>query len=177
MAEISQVHIRDATDTDREAVLALMLEAYGQYAKVMPEEGWKQYAENIKESVDREGPIARILAELDGEIVGSVQLFASSETAYGAPELGITSPIIRLLATSPRARGKGVATALIKESARRSVELGADTLHLHTSDMMASAVKLYERLGFERARDKEMQKGETLVKCYRLQLKETALLG
>ncbi|WP_042164081.1 GNAT family N-acetyltransferase [Paenibacillus gorillae] len=177
MTEINGIIIRDAEDKDRDAILALMLESYGQYEKVMPGDGWLQYAESIRESVDREGPVARIVAELDGEIVGSVQMFTSSETAYGAPELGIDTPIIRLLATSPKARGKGVATSLIKESARRSIELGSDTLHLHTSDMMESAVRLYERLGFERAFDKEMQKGEVLVKCYRLLLKETALLS
>ncbi|MFF2481924.1 GNAT family N-acetyltransferase [Paenibacillus sp. NPDC058071] len=170
------LRIREAEREDRDSILKVMLEAYGEYALVMPEEGWKQYAKDIEASVDNDRPIARIVAELDGEIVGSVQMFDSSEAAYGAPELGIESPIIRLLATSPAARGKGVATALIRESVRRSLALGAETLHLHTSDMMASAIQLYERLGFERDYDKEIQKGDKLVKCYRLKLKESALL-
>lgn len=120
--------------------------------------------------------IARIVAVLEGRIVGSVQLFTSSEAAYGLPNLNIHTPIIRLLAVAPQARGKGIATALIKESVRRSLELGAETLHLHTSDMMESAVRLYERLGFERAQDKDFYNGQTLVKSFRLHLQESAII-
>jgi GNAT superfamily N-acetyltransferase len=76
----------------------------------------------------------------------------------------------------PKARGFGIATELIKESARRSLHLGASTLYLHTTDMMDSAIRLYERLGFERAYDKDMRNGDTLVKSYRLTLKEIAIL-
>jgi GNAT superfamily N-acetyltransferase len=171
----SEVRIREASIEDREAILQLTVEAYMQYENVLPPEGWQQYKESIIASIGGDAPTARIVAEMDGEIVGSVLMFTSSESAYGAPELGINSPIIRLLAVSPKARGRGIATALIQESARRSLEGGAALLHLHTSDMMESAVKLYERLGFERAYDKDIQKGETLVKSYRLHLKEAAI--
>jgi len=42
--------------------------------------------------------------------------------------------------------------------------------------MMDSAVRLYERLGFERAFDKEFHNGTVLVKSYRLALNEAAFL-
>ncbi|MNH74773.1 Acetyltransferase (GNAT) family protein [compost metagenome] len=162
--------IRDAKPEDRESIEKLMVEAYGQYEQSMPEERWRPYIQSIRESVYKEGPAARIIAELNGEIVGSLLVFLSSEAAYGRPDLQIESPIIRLLATSPKARGRGVATQLISETVRRAKLWGADTIHLHTSDVMAPAIRLYEFLGFERARDKEMQNGDILVKCYRLQL-------
>lgn len=107
---------------------------------------------------------------MDNRIVGSVLLFLSSEKAYGRPELGIHSPIIRLLAVSPGARGRGIAGLLIRGAARRSKELGAATLNLHTSDMMASAIRLYDRLGFQRAYDTDIMNGNTLVKGYCLDL-------
>lgn len=97
-------------------------------------------------------------------------LFTSSEAAYGRPELGINAPILRLLAVSTAARGRGIATLLIGEAVRRSREQGAAALHLHTSDMMASAIKLYEHLGFTRAYETDIMNGETLVKGYRLDL-------
>lgn len=65
---------------------------------------------------------------------------------------------------------------MIQEAARRSIQLGATTLNLHTSDMMASAVKLYERLGFERAYDTDIYNGESLVKGYRIELPGSLLL-
>ncbi|NOV02884.1 GNAT family N-acetyltransferase [Paenibacillus planticolens] len=176
MADERDIQIREASDGDRDAIRKVLEEAYGQYKDVLPPEGWEQYKENIVASVDGGTPAARIVALIDGEVVGSSLLFLSSEAAYGLPELAIQSPIIRLLAVSPKARGRGVATALIQESARRAIELGAATLHLHTSDMMESAVKLYERLGFERAYEKDIQKGEVLVKSYRLHLQTAAIL-
>ncbi|WP_412679038.1 hypothetical protein [Brevibacillus parabrevis] len=41
-----------------------------------------------------------------------------------------------------------------------------------TTDMMAAAVKLYERLGFARAVEKDFFNGETHVKSYWLRLDE-----
>ncbi|USG66876.1 GNAT family N-acetyltransferase [Brevibacillus ruminantium] len=170
------VIIREANEAEEEAVRSVMLEAYEQYAAVLPAPVWEQYRSAISESASGNAPIARIVAEIDRDIVGSVQLYTSSEAAYGRTDLGIASPVIRYLSVSRRARGKGVATALIGESVRRSLELGATQLYLHTSDMMASAIRLYERLGFERAYDKEFHNGLYLVKSYRLSLTDQTLV-
>ncbi|MBW5449271.1 GNAT family N-acetyltransferase [Cohnella sp. CFH 77786] len=171
----TEVSIREARNSDRDAIRKVLLDAYQQYESVLAPERWAAYREDILASVEAEGPRARLVADRNGEIVGSALLFDSSLAAYGR-DIGIESPIVRLLAVSPGARGQGIATALLRESARRALEWGADTLHLHTSDMMASAVRLYERLGFERAFDKEFYNGERLVKSYRLRLRESALL-
>ncbi|MBM7566749.1 GNAT family N-acetyltransferase [Paenibacillus sacheonensis] len=169
--------IRDATDADRDAVIQVSIDAYSQYSETLSADRWEAYRDSILASFDNEGVAAKIVAEEDGRIVGSAQLFMDSAAAYGAPQLGITNPIIRLLAVPPAHRGKGIATALIREAVSRSVLLGAEWLNLHTSDMMASAVSLYERLGFERAFNTDIMNGETLVKGYRLDLKrQTALL-
>jgi len=171
----SEVFVREAEDRDREEIREVLLAAYGQYESTMPEERWIEYKRNIAESVDAPGPFARLVAEADGRLVGSAVLFDSSLIAYGR-DLGIESPIVRLIAVRPEARGRGVATALLRESARRARAHGADTLHLHTSDLMASAIRLYERLGFERAYDKDLYNGDILVKSYRLHLNDAALL-
>ncbi|MWV44531.1 GNAT family N-acetyltransferase [Paenibacillus sp. HJL G12] len=176
MTTAQEIRIRDAEEFEQEAIAHVMLEAYQQYAFDLPEPRWEEYRDSIRNSVYGTGPHARIVAELEGEIVGSVQLFLSSEAAYGNPAMGINSPIIRLLAVSPAARGRGIATLLIKEAASRSVQLGATTLNLHTSDMMASAVQLYERLGFQRAYETDTRNGDTLVKGYWLDLSSTSLL-
>lgn len=171
----SHIRVRDAEDRDREAIREVLLAAYGEYEGTMPEERWIEYKNNIAASVDAPGPFARLVAEREGRVVGSAVLFDSSIVAYGR-DLGIESPIVRLIAVSPEARGQGVATALLRESAIRAKAHGGDTLHLHTSDLMASAVRLYERLGFERAFDKDIYNGDILVKSYRLHLNDAALL-
>ncbi|KWX72388.1 GNAT family N-acetyltransferase [Paenibacillus jilunlii] len=170
MSNSKEILIRNAADSDRDAVAAVLLEAYGQYAAELPEPFWAEYRRSILDSVHGTAPYARIVAEIDNRIVGSVLLFLSSEEAYGRPELGIHSPIIRLLGVSPSVRGRGIAVLLIREAARRAIALGAATLNLHTSDMMASAIKLYERLGFKRAYETDIMNGNTLVKGYCLDL-------
>ncbi|MEK5057431.1 GNAT family N-acetyltransferase [Paenibacillus sp. FSL H7-0326] len=174
-SNVQNVIIRDAEEWEADMIAEVMVEAYGQYALTMPPDRWEEYRESIKASVYGSAPVARLIALTEGNIVGSVQMFHSSESAYGKPEMGIHSPIIRLLAVSPAARGLGIATLLIQEAARRSIQLGASTLNLHTSDMMASAVKLYERLGFKRAFDTDIWNGDTLVKGYRIEA--ASLLG
>ncbi|EST54638.1 GCN5 family acetyltransferase [Brevibacillus panacihumi W25] len=166
------ITIREADEAEQEAVRSVMLEAYGQYADLFPAEVWKKYQHEIGSSVSGEGTIARLVAEIDGDIIGSVQLYPSSEAAYRGTDMGINSPVIRFLCVSRRARGKGVATALIEEVVKRSLAIGASYLYLHTIDMMASAIRLYKRMGFERAYEKEYHNGLHLVKCYRLSLSQ-----
>ncbi|MEK5235527.1 GNAT family N-acetyltransferase [Paenibacillus sp. FSL L8-0470] len=165
-----EIIIRDAAESEREAIAEVLLSAYSQYSAGMPEPQWEAYRNSILDSVHGNAPFARIIAETGQQIVGSALLFTSSETAYGKPELGIHSPVLRLLAVSPDVRGRGVAALLIREAARRSRELGASTLNLHTSDMMVSAIRLYERLGFKRHFETDIINGNTLVKGFRLDL-------
>lgn len=176
MGQVKQddVIIRDATTEDQDQIERVVVEAYSQYEQSMDKERWGLYLKSIRESVYKEGPTARIIAEINGDVVGSLLVFLSSEEAYGRSDLHIQAPIIRLLATSPRARGKGIATKLIAETVRRARSWGAQELFLHTSDMMSPAVRLYEHLGFKRATDKEMYNGDVLVKCYRLSLDQPA---
>jgi len=172
----SRIIVRLETPSDREAVRSVLLDAYGQYEHTLSQELWEKYKADIEGAAAGKGGAtkARLVAELDGAIIGSVFLFESSETAYGF--VGIHTPIIRLLAVAKAARGLGVATELIRASAALARESGATQLHLHTSDLMDSAVRLYERLGFERAFDHDTVNGEVHVKSYRLQLNETELL-
>ncbi|MHA7964250.1 GNAT family N-acetyltransferase [Paenibacillus sp. CAU 1782] len=171
-----RLSIREAVPGDRQILQIVLVDAYSEYERTLPAARWLEYKDSIIHAIDSAPTIARLVAELDGEVVGSVFIFDSSEKAYGNPVLGIQSPIIRLLGVSRKARGAGVATELIRASAKIASESGASTLHLHTSDMMDSAVRLYERLGFERAYDKEFMAGEVLVKSYRLHLADTSLL-
>lgn len=58
------------------------------------------------------------------------------------------------------------------QRARRS---GAVVLTLHTTDIMQTAMRLYERMGFVRAPELDFSPGEDIiVKGYRLNLADTA---
>lgn len=164
------IHIREAAADELSLVEAILLDAYGQYEAALPESLWAAYKEDIIRNTHVAGALHKLLA-FDGEQpVGSVFVYASALEAYGSADIAVTDPFIRLLAVRPSARGKGVATALIGESLRLAAALGAAHLYLHTSDLMEEAVRLYEKLGFERVPEQEHYNGRILVKCYRLEL-------
>ena len=62
---------------------------------------------------------------------------------------------LRLLAVSPVARGRGVATALMHAAIARAREWGAAALVVDTGPANLTAQRLYHRLGFERCPDRE----------------------
>jgi ribosomal protein S18 acetylase RimI-like enzyme len=55
-----------------------------------------------------------------------------------------------MLAVSPAARGRGVGEALTRRVLDRGLELGLNGVVLSSSQEMAAAHRLYERLGFYR---------------------------
>ena len=75
----------------------------------------------------------------------------------------------RLLAVHPDARGGGVGEALVQACIHRAKQEGAKGLVLWTQPTMPAAHRLYERLGFLRApeRDEEDPRGFTRL-VYRL---------
>lgn len=162
--------IRDARPADREAVRALTMQAYGEYASVMEPDAWAGLAGAIRTGLDAEGA-DRIVAERGGRLLGSVALFPPAANAYPGETGPASWPELRLLAVSAEARGQGVGQALVEECVRRARRMGAAELGLHTSRSMAAAMRMYLRMGFVRAPDHDFQPpGAELVEAYRLPL-------
>ncbi len=172
--------IRDATSGEDDAVLALTLAAYDEYAAAFPPAFWAAYRRNIVEQFDGSATAQRIVAVHEGALVGSVLLFPpappANETTTGAlPDEGgmdaPAAPEVRLLAVAPAARGQGVGAALLGECVRRANATGAPALGLHSMEVMTVAIHMYERFGFVRdPRIDFLPVPEVLVKGYRLDL-------
>ena len=112
-----------------------------------------------------------IVAEDNGQLVGSVMLYPANADAYGDLARAVDCPEVRLVAVAPEARGRGVARALMEECIRRARAWGATSLGLHTSRSMSTAMALYARMGFERDPRTDFQPpGAELVEGYRLRL-------
>ena len=170
------LRIRDARSDDRVAIEAVTLGAYEQYAAVMPAL-WERYRRNILAALAAAQPGAQIVAEDDGRIVGAVLLYpaGSAMARPGGGSITLKWPEVRLLAVAPQARGRGVGAALMKECIRRARQAGALALTLHTTDIMQEAMRLYERLGFRRAPELDIEPAPGLTaKGFRLSLEAPA---
>ncbi|MCM3398331.1 GNAT family N-acetyltransferase [Oceanobacillus profundus] len=162
--------VNELVREDIEIVRRVLIDSYQQYEAYFTPQGWKDYSERIVSSIDNPNVDKILVAKINQDILGSLQLFRSAEKAYEKPELQIQAPIIRLLGVHPSARGRGVAQALLKAVINDAQALGESNVYLHTTDFMASAIQIYEKLGFERDESKDFSRRNILSKCYRLDI-------
>ena len=136
--------IRTAAPEDMEGVRDVTVAAYDQYRRAMSGPAWEQYKGNILRALKESDRALCAVAVRNGSVVGSVWLFPpTSDLARPYPE-------VRLLAVQPEARGGGIGLKLMQECIRRARATGALALSLHTTLMMESALRMYERMGFHR---------------------------
>lgn len=140
----SDLTIRPARDDELDAVAALVVEAYAEYAAHMSPDAWSTFAQDIANVRGRMVDAELVVAERDGELVGSVTLYTdwrgAQQGSYG----------VRLLAVPPTHRGTGVGRALMEYCIARAEQDGMQRVVLTTTQEMESARDLYERLGFSR---------------------------
>jgi N-acetylglutamate synthase-like GNAT family acetyltransferase len=79
------------------------------------------------------------VADLDGNVVGSVFLMKSNDAQVAK---------LRLLYVDPSARGLGIGSRLVQKCIARARELGYEKLTLWTNDILVSARKIYQATGF-----------------------------
>ena len=79
------------------------------------------------------------IAELNGEVVGSVFLMKTEDETVAK---------LRLLYVEPAARGFGVGSRLVHNCIERACELNYRQLTLWTNDVLKSARKIYQASGF-----------------------------
>ena len=94
------------------------------------------------------------IAELDGEVVGSVFLVKKSESAAQ----------LRLLVLDPRARGQGLGRRLTQACIQFAREKGYRKIALWTQSHLAAARAIYKAEGFRKvSREKHRSFGKRLV--------------
>jgi ribosomal protein S18 acetylase RimI-like enzyme len=135
------IQIRTARIGDEPGLAALSASAW------TPESGFPsviQAADGSFFSPDNP-PDAHLVAELDGQLAGYLRLKPMTRLPENAHVLGVLG-----LAVAPAARRKGVAARLLAAAEDQVRARGATKLSLRVLSTNHSAIRLYERLGFER---------------------------
>jgi ribosomal protein S18 acetylase RimI-like enzyme len=151
--------VRDARPNELDAVASLLAEVYSEYRPRFPADVWELYLGEIVDIRGRLADSALIVAEGDAGLVGTVGFYR--EASLSPLERWPTGwASIRTLAVRDKARRRGFGEALGLECIRRAKAQRALAIGLHTASFMTVATRLYERLGFRRAPDFDIEIGE-----------------
>ncbi|MYL48095.1 GNAT family N-acetyltransferase [Halobacillus litoralis] len=161
--------IRNAKEEELLEIRKLRIAAYEDHMTAIPEEHWKALKKAISSEADQQPGVDLLVAEVNGDILGSVALFPAKTDAYEGYVDELDYPEIRVLAVIPQARGKGIASALIEECMQRAKAKGYSEIGLHTGDFMKDAIALYEHYGFERLPEHDFEPANDgiIVKAFR----------
>ncbi|WP_456272198.1 GNAT family N-acetyltransferase [Bacillus sp. AK031] len=164
--------IRLSEPQELEFIQKQRLQAYEEHAEKVSPEHWKGLKKAISSGADEEDGVEVLVAEINGEIVGSVVLCPGNTDAYKGLFNVSEHPEIRMLAVDKNTRKQGVARQLIEECIYRSRKKGAAYIGLHTGQFMGSAIRLYEKLGFQHLPELDFEPSNDgiVVKSFRLKV-------
>lgn len=162
--------LREAQENELTFIRQQRVDAYKEYANVLPEPHWNALKQAILSEADLQTGVEIIVAQIEGEIAGSVVLFPPKIKAYEGFGQVLDHAEIRMLAVVPSARGKGIASALVTECINRTKNKGLPSIGLHTGEFMENAIKLYEHFGFQRIPEHDFEPANDgiIVKAFRL---------
>jgi ribosomal protein S18 acetylase RimI-like enzyme len=144
------IEIRTARPEEYDRVGELTVEAYLKDDLVSPE---SSYVGILRDAADRAVHAELIVAELDGELVGSVT-YCQPESVYA--ELAAPDEAeFRFLSVLVEARGHGLGRALVRTCVDRARAAGYTGLRLSTQRNMRPAHHIYESFGFIRTPDRD----------------------
>jgi ribosomal protein S18 acetylase RimI-like enzyme len=155
----ADLRLRDAGSRDLDEVARLLGDVYGVFRAHFPPEAWGRYIHEIVDVRSRLGRSELIVAERAGRLVGTIGFYP--EASHSALERWPRRwASIRTLGVRADSRRQGVGVALARECVRRARDRGVRAIGLHTASYLMDATRLYERLGFRRAPEFDIEIGE-----------------
>jgi ribosomal protein S18 acetylase RimI-like enzyme len=146
---VNATTIRAYREADRAAVNAVALAAFAQYAGDYDD--WPTFSAGIGRMADLAADGDLFVAERGGVVAGAIV-----HVGPGRPRSAIFPDdwsVIRMLVVDPAARGGGIGRALVAATLEQARRVEAPAIGLHTSPIMATALRLYESIGFVREHD------------------------
>jgi ribosomal protein S18 acetylase RimI-like enzyme len=148
------VRVRVARPEDHDQAGALTAEAYHADGLLVTD---PEYADELRDATRRAREAVLLVATVPGA-AGEVVLGTLTLAPYGTSYAEIAEPgelELRMLAVATEARRRGVAERLVAAALREAVARRARGVVLSTRPAMAAARRLYDRLGFVAAPDRD----------------------
>ena len=179
----SGVMVRNARTDELGAIAGVLSAAYEEYMpgadtslSDLERAAWDAYRADIADVTSRATDSDQIIAEADGQLLGSVTFYPPAREAHYPSQTEVAHwPIewasFRLLGVHPDARGRGIGRILTNECIARAQTLGAPVLALHTTFLMVLARDMYIKMGWKRAPEYDFfPMPEFTVEAYILEL-------
>lgn len=136
---MSRVQIRIAVESDAGPIALVLSEAFAEYRSQYTQTAFDATCPSIEVILKRmsEGPVW--VAELDGEVAGTVAAVSKGDNLY-----------IRGMAILPPARGQAIGRLLLETVEQHALNHGHQRITLSTTPFLSRAIRLYESFGFRR---------------------------
>lgn len=145
----AEVNVRPMRPGDDQRVAALTLAGYDAYGSITGE--YRRFLADPQARVD--GCSALLVAELDGEVVGTVTYVLPGDRQWEGPAAPPGDCGFRVLAVDPGFEGRGVGRRLVESCLDRAVTGGRRRMFIISMAWMHRAHALYHGLGFSRRPD------------------------
>lgn len=165
--------IRQARPDELDAVATLLDRAWTEFdALGAGEPTYQSYRASVPDVAARAGDGVIFVAEAGGALLGTVHYYPPRPGQSRGEDWPSGWASIRYLGVDPSARGTGVGGALAEAMVELARADGAPVLGLHTSEWMAVARDMYERMGFVRYPEHDFHpRPGFVVTAYRLDLR------
>ena len=170
-----RIIIENAKSNEFDSVGTLMVEAYSKLNGFpKPDEQPAYYAmlRNIGRMTENPNTELLVAKNMNEQILGAVVYFSDMKY-YGSGGTATqekNASGFRLLAVDSKTRGQGIGKLLTKECILRAKANNSEKMIIHTTNSMKIAWKMYEKLGFIRAKDLDFMQEQLEVFGFRLKL-------
>lgn len=137
-----EIKVRLATPTDAEEISKVLFAAFGEYRDDYTSEAFEVVTPSPAEIVNRfdEGP--QWVAEIDGEVVGTVSISTEPEGLY-----------VRSMAVDPTVQGRGIGHKLMDAVNEYADNSQHERIYLYTTYFVPGAREFYGSHGYKWVRD------------------------
>lgn len=139
-----KLHIRPATQADLPAIVRMLAEDELGMQRERFETPLPQGYYTAFEAIEADPNQELIVAELEGEVVGTLQLTCLPTLSYQ----GGTRAQVESVRVSEQVRGRGIGAGMMEWAMERARQRGCHLMQLTSHKSRSDAHRFYERLGF-----------------------------